>query len=414
MAAALSAACFGQEEKLVRRFLAFPGSHPLPGLRSPGRKWFACSLLAGLLWSSGALAQVHRTQNLILFTGDGIRWQEVFRGADPQLLDSMEHGMKEAPQVRQQFGGATIHDRRERLMPFLWKVVARQGAIFGNRDQGSVVRLQNRYWFSYPGYSEILTGKPQDDVVNSNDNRPNPSETVLEVLRRQLRLPREKVAVFASWETFHGIAAHVPGSVYVNAGYDPLTQPPTAWARRVSNAQFQLLTPWRSVRHDFVTFELALEHLRAARPRVLHIALGETDDWAHEDRYDRYLEMLHYLDQCLERLWTLLQSLPDYRGRTTLLITTDHGRGSDPATWQRHGQKIPEAQYVWLAAIGPDTPAIGEAHDAPELTQSDIAPTMLSLVGLKAELLGRPAGKPIRLLLEKTSRPEPQHSPVTQ
>ena len=33
-----------------------------------------------------------------------------------------------------------------------------------------------------------------------------------------------------------------------------------------------------------------MAHLRRAQPRVLYLALGETDDWAHDGRYDRVLE----------------------------------------------------------------------------------------------------------------------------
>ena len=70
-----------------------------------------------------------------------------------------------------------------------------------------------------------------------------------------------------------------------------------------------MLTPWRSVRHDYITFEMALEYLRTVRPRLLHVALGETDDWAHDDRYDRYLENANYFDRCLRRLWHLRRGM---------------------------------------------------------------------------------------------------------
>lgn len=371
-----------------------------PGQRHIVQQALCLGVLLGL--SAHPLLPGTRTKCVVLVTGDGIRWQEVFRGADPSLLHSDDHGMKEAAEVRQKFGGSSREERRERLMPFLWTVVARQGVIVGDRDRNQIVRLQNRYRFSYPGYSELLTGRPQDDVVNSNANRPNPSETVLEIVRRELRLPRDKVAVFASWEVFHGIAAHSPGSIFVNAGYDALDSPPTPRSRELSQAQFQLLTPWRSVRHDYITFELAMEHLRSKLPRLLYVALGETDDWAHQDRYDRYLEALHYFDHCLERLWKTLQSLPAYRGQTTLLIATDHGRGDNPSTWPRHGEKVPEAAFVWLAALGPDTPP-GEPITTPiELTASDLAPTLLELLGMDSRrLLPQATGRPVELILRK-------------
>jgi phosphopentomutase len=71
---------------------------------------------------------------------------------------------------------------------------------------------------------------------------------------------------------------------------------------------------------------MSVECLQKFKPRVLYIAFGETDDWAHQRRYDRYLDYIHVFDSYLKRLWTLLQSMDEYRNNTTLIITTDHGR----------------------------------------------------------------------------------------
>jgi hypothetical protein len=271
-----------------------------------------------------------------------------------------------------------------------------QGALIGDRDHGSVAKVRNGHRFSYPGYSEILTGRPQDDVIDSNDLKPNPSTTVLEILRAELKLPREKVALFGSWNVFQGIGAHRADSIVINAGYQPLAS--GSWSPRLAELaanQFELLTPWRSVRHDYSTFELALEYLRTQKPRALHIALGETDDWAHERRYDRTLEMANYFDQCLRRLWQAVQADPEYRGKTTLLVTVDHGRGSTPEDWNSHGAKVDGAEYIWIAALGPDTRPQGVVRPNEPRTQSDIAPTMLELMGLDVRLLHGVAGKPL-------------------
>ena len=69
------------------------------------------------------------------------------------------------------------------------------------------MRLGNRHWFSYPGYAEILVGEPHDDTIKSNDPIQNPYSTVLEALREHLKLPRERVAVFAGWGVFNEISA---------------------------------------------------------------------------------------------------------------------------------------------------------------------------------------------------------------
>ena len=64
--------------------------------------------------------------------------------------------------------------RRRMLLPFLWTVVAAQGQLFGDQPHGSVARVTNGFDFSYPGYSEMLTGRP-DSQINSNEFGPTPT-----------------------------------------------------------------------------------------------------------------------------------------------------------------------------------------------------------------------------------------------
>lgn len=342
----------------------------------------------------------YKTRNLVLVTADGLRWQEVFRGMDPLLMSREDAGMRDAEDLRTALWGDSPEERRELLLPFLWNELVPRGVILGNADRGAGVTLRNRHRFSYPGYSEILTGRPQDDVIDSNDLRPNPSRTVLEILRKEWKLPKRMVALFGSWGVFQGIGASDPESVFINAGYQRIhMEDPSERLTQLSQLQFDILTPWRSVRHDHVTFEMAIEYLRAIKPRVLYIALGETDDWAHDRRYDRVLDTARYFDACLKRLWKVLQADSVYRGKTTLVVATDHGRGSTPEDWHGHGANVAGAEQVWIAAIGPDTPAHGEVQDAKGLTQSDIAPTMLELAGSDYAQLTGVEGRPIEWIV---------------
>ena len=140
---------------------------------------------------------------------------------------------------------------------------------------------------------------------------------------------------------------------------------------------------------------MALAYLQKHQPRVLWIGLGQSDDWAHARRYDRVLEYLHLTDRQLGDLWRTVQSMDRYRNRTTLIITTDHGRGRTPVDWIDHDTGIQGSQDIWLAIIGPDTPATGEAGDFPDVTQSDVAATMLQYLGLDYRDFNPNAGPPI-------------------
>jgi Type I phosphodiesterase / nucleotide pyrophosphatase len=342
-------------------------------------------------------ADKRQTENLVLVTADGLRWQEVFRGIDPALMNAKEAAMQNAGKLRTKLWAESPEQRRRLLLPFVWGEIARQGTLLGNRDKGNSVRVTNAYRVSYPGYSEILTGRAQDAAIQGNDPIQNPAETVLEFLRRKWELPPERAALFGSWEVFHEIGERQPGSITINAGFRTLDGADLSpRLRELSRMQFELLTPWQSVRHDYITIEMALEYLKTKRPRVLYVALGETDDWAHDRRYDRVLETAAYFDQCLRRLWETLQSMPEYRGKTTMLVTTDHGRGGTLSDWHSHGSKVKGAESIWVGAIGPDTPAAGEITSAEENFQRDIAPTLLDLAGIGYREYEGVQGTPIR------------------
>jgi len=355
-------------------------------------------LLAFLLAATAA-AQL-KTENVVLVTLDGVRWQDVFRGMDRTLERRKDAGMEGADGLRARFGGKNSGERRAKLTPFLWGTVAEEGLLLGNRDAGSEVTTRNRMLFSYPGYAELLTGRPHDSVITSNDLRPSPAPTILEIARDELDLDRTEAALFGSWHVFRGIGASRSGRVLINAGRQALDFPGASpRLEELNRAQFEALPAWGEVRHDFFTFEMALEYMRQARPRLLYIALDETDDWAHGKRYDRTLEMIHAADAFLDRLWSAIESSPNYQGKTTLIVAVDHGRGSTPETWTGHGKKIPESEGTWIAAIGPDTKAHGALRGVTGVTQSDVAPTILTLMGVDPAKLGPDAGTPIRLIL---------------
>ena len=138
-----------------------------------------------------------------------------------------------------------------------------------------------------------------------------------------------------------------------------------------------------------------MEYLKERKPRILYLSLGETDDWAHEGNYPQYLDAAHRADEFLRILWETVQSIPQYRGHTTLIFLPDHGRGSSAATWKDHGDKIAESKYIWMAFLGPDTPALGERSGVAPVTQNQIAATLAGLLGEEYRREVRQAGQPI-------------------
>lgn len=336
------------------------------------------------------------TKHIILFTSDGVRWQDLFNGIDSKLMNEKTAGMADAGELREQLWRPTPQERREALMPFFWKTLVPQGVLFGNIAKGSSMQVTNRYRVSYPGYSEILTGRAQDEAIKGNDNIQNPTPSFLQFIKQKEKLRSEQAAVFASWDNFKYSAQNVPGALFVNAGYQRSDLPKNSdRTNELNQLQFDARFVEDSARHDAFTFGLAMEYLDQVKPEHMYISFDETDDWAHERRYDRVLESLQFLDRSLHHLWIYLQGSSKYRDTTTLVITTDHGRGGTLEDFSDHGPKIPGDEQIWAAFIGPDTPAIGEATNAPTCYQRDIAPTILDLLGFDYREYSGAQGKPL-------------------
>jgi hypothetical protein len=321
----------------------------------------------------------------------------MFGGMQAGILQStLREGqtVESSPSYRR-FWAESPQARRAKLMPFFWQtLMAEHGSIAGNPALASAVQLTNSHRFSYPGYAEILLGESHDDVIKSNDPNRNPYTTVLEAMRERLRVGPEQVATVASWAHFNAIVQHTEGATFVNAGQEPFMSGPDH--RLLNTLQEETSIPWNDMRHDVFTFRVAMAQLAAHRPRVLYLSLGETDDWAHDGRYDRVLEAYARTDAYLAQLWNWLQSQPEYKGRTHVLITTDHGRGRTAKDWRDHGARIEGAQDVWIAFASPSMTQRGEwkAH-APLLT-SQIAATLAGWVGLDWNQMRPRAGRPIR------------------
>lgn len=322
-----------------------------------------------------------KTENVILITLDGFRWRELFTGADANLIREIEKaGDREA--LQKLFWHEDPLVRRQMLLPFIWGTLATQGQLYGNRQHQNLVNLTNRHRFSYPGYNEILTGFADDDRINSNDKKDNPNKTVLEFINQQPGF-RQKVAAFGSWDVFPYIINAGRSGLPVNAGFARAPGPRlTDREKFLNQLQGQIPSPWGSVRFDAFTQHFALEYLKKNSPRVVYIAYGETDDFAHDGQYEAYLKSAHQTDAFIKDIWAWVQESPKYKNKTTLLITTDHGRGPLSNSWRNHGANVAEADQTWLLVLGPDTPALGEVKQPGQIYTNQVAKTLATLLGL--------------------------------
>lgn len=356
----------------------------------------ACGVLLGafLLATTVGAAEL-KTKNVVLITTDGLRWQEVFTGAEKALIDKQVGGVGDVKGITEKYWRETLEERRAALMPFFWTKIAKEGQLYGNLPKGSSSQITNTMKFSYPGYNEILTGFA-DPLIDSNAKKPNQNITVLEWLHRKPGFGG-KVAAFSAWDVTPYIINRERCAFPVMGGWEPVPEPSP-------NAKQQLLNDLiaDTTRHngaevlDSMLYQAAHEHLLRHKPRVMFIGFLETDHWGHAGRYDHLLTSAHAADEYIKRLWETMQSIEQYRDKTTFIISTDHGRGDGPVNWKNHGAKIEGAENMWMAILGPDTPALGERTNCDRVMQSQIAATLAALLGEDYHAIVPRSGAPIK------------------
>ncbi len=292
-------------------------------------------------------SKADNTPRLVIITLDGLRWQELYSGADESLMGSNKY-WRETPA-----------ERREALMPFIWQYVPEHGYMIGNRSKESYMQVSNTMNFSYPGYSEMFCGWADDERITSNNPVPNPNVSVLEVAWKDPRY-NGSLSMYSSWESVRYAVNSERAGFPASSAHEPSFT--NTYVTRMLE-DMDAATPGEgfgySERLDLITYGMAMETLRESHPKVFYVAFGDTDEFAHEGQYDNYLEAAHWTDRFIGRIVEYCESDPFYKGNTTYLITCDHGRGVGPE-YTDHGENTARSGETWFMAFGKDVPVLGE------------------------------------------------------
>jgi hypothetical protein len=340
-----------------------------------------CLLL--LVKTTGGLSNVLKSQdvptenNVFLITLDGFRWQELFSGADSAILS---HSKYTQDTTAVSYWDHDVAQRRQRLLPFFWNVVAKQGQLFGNRTFENKVNVTNLYQLSYPGYNEILTGRA-DPTIYSNERKRNQNTTLLEYLNT-MPAYNGKVAAFTSWNAFPFILNEKRSNVYVNCTFDEKSSLLFKMKKAAGASLPRFYDEAKNTRNDWATFFAAQHYIKQQLPNMVFIGLGGTDEYAHQKKYGKYLQQAAQADRIIAELWNLVQSHPYYKDRTTFIITTDHGRGSSERNWYKHGFLTEGSSQTWMAMLGAGIKPYGEMKIPGKLYQDQVAGTVSALLGV--------------------------------
>jgi hypothetical protein len=148
---------------------------------------------------------------------------------------------------------------------------------------------------------------------------------------------------------------------------------------------------------DELSVYIARQLMRQVAPSLLWITMHDIDI-AHAGTYSLYVDGIRRTDRLCAEMWKIIESEPEYQGKTTLLILPDFGRDADDDPggngFQHHRTGDPLSRTTWLMAIGPGIRE-GLVHDRP-VDSTDLVPTIGSMMGFSAAMA---RGKPIAEIL---------------
>lgn len=308
-------------------------------------------------------------KKLVIITLDGLRWQEVFNGADSALINNPQF-TSGGNDTKAMYWSGNKEERRKKLMPFFWNILSQQGQLYGNRTLNNKMNVANPYALSYPGYNEIFTGTVDLTLFN-NGKAANQNLSLLEMLNATTSY-KNRVAAFTSWDAFPFILNKEKSDVFINSGFEDVGEQNLSDAENFINALQTEIEDKKNVRYDELTYIACKEYIQKKKPSVIFLGLGGTDEAAHQKKYDQYLQQANNADRMIGELWNYLQTLPEYAAQTTFLITTDHGRGASASNWYTHGLLVQGSSQTWMGLLGRSVNPTGERKNNQQLYQKNL------------------------------------------
>lgn len=144
-------------------------------------------------------------------------------------------------------------------------------------------------------------------------------------------------------------------------------------------------------------------------PSLVVLALGITDNSGHNGDYDLHLDVIRNADDVVGDLWQYIESHPHYSGKSTLFVTTDHGRHVPKhGDFTNHTGGCTGCRKIFALCLGPDTtPGLTVGR---RVLQTGIAPTLARFLDID---MPYSTGRAIYEVLGQTAE-ETRNDTITQ
>ncbi|MFQ6059179.1 MAG: alkaline phosphatase family protein, partial [Anaerolineae bacterium] len=272
----------------------------------------------------------YETENVFVVSIDGIRNTEAFDASYPALF-----------------------------VPHMWNELRPQGAIYRN--------FYNRaQTYTTPGNNTLINGAWEwmPNIGQRLDLRAK-APTIFEYYRREHpEVPRDKLWAVVGKANVR-LAEHSIHPFY-GADYGAILSFPAGHDDQAGWAEMQRV-------------------MDTYHPSLVFFHLGEVDHAGHTGNWITYTLAIRNADAIVKALWDKIQSDPVYRDRTTMIVSTDHGRHDDEhGGFKGHGGICEGDKRLIFLALGPDIRPGVEITTPRE--QTDIAPTVGALMGFDTPL----------------------------
>jgi hypothetical protein len=146
---------------------------------------------------------------------------------------------------------------------------------------------------------------------------------------------------------------------------------------------------------DELSVFIARRLMRQFAPSLLWITLHDIDI-AHAGTFSLYVDAIRRTDRLCGEIWKMIQSEPEYAGKTSLFVLPDFGRDSDETPggngFQHHRTGDARSRTTWMLALGPDIRE-NVLVDRP-VDSMDLVPTLGSYFGFSPRFAqGKPVGE---------------------
>ena len=137
---------------------------------------------------------------------------------------------------------------------------------------------------------------------------------------------------------------------------------------------------------DELSVYVARQLMRQLAPSLLWITLHDIDV-AHAGTYSLYIDGIQRSDRLCSEIWQMIQSEPEYAGKTTMFILPDFGRDSDEAAggngFQHHRTGDAFSRTTWMLVRGAGVRE-NVIVDRP-VESTDLVPTLGGLFGFSPD-----------------------------